>query len=433
MLANDIRSGDSRVLVLDYARSRLQAFLDELAHIEEGEFPYVHSKAALEQLARLFRKKLGRLESLDKSSDPDVVRQECALALRALFIYLPVLGFILRSTNLRNAFEVFGPLLRLARAILEPEFPVRERKTKLVLSSEWDYSPFTYPEITELPGFVLIGLPAPESGNPLLIPLAGHELGHSVWLKKKISVSLQAIVSAAVAAIIKERWKEYSNIFRPGAAITPEDLTTDLVVLQTWRRAVDWTLRQAEETFCDFVGVRLFGPAYLQAFAYLLSPNTGTSRPVHYPAMRTRIRNLVAATQQYTMTVPTDYEDLFTDSPRISLDAAGTFLSDVADDALLRLVGSLVSKADDSINGTGIEKPAEAEILRILARFRQVVPVETAASLGDIVNAAWRAHLDVDFWKELPQVNTVKDRVLKELTLKNIEVFEIEQILKEPR
>ena len=57
------------------------------------------------------------------------------------------------------------------------------RETRLILSSEWDYSPFMYDQITDLPSFVFIGLPACESANPLLLPLAGHELGHSVWVK----------------------------------------------------------------------------------------------------------------------------------------------------------------------------------------------------------------------------------------------------------
>ena len=38
-----------------------------------------------------------------------------------------------------------------------------------------------YGSVNNLPGFVFIGLPAPESANPFLIPLGGHELGHSAW------------------------------------------------------------------------------------------------------------------------------------------------------------------------------------------------------------------------------------------------------------
>src|SRR5439155_22334513 len=139
------------------------------------------SKAALDQLRTLFERKLQRLEAFAPGSDLSIISQECRVTLLALYQYLPLLGFILRSTNVRNAFEAFGPFLRLAGDVLEPGIERSQRKTKLLLSSEWDYSPFTYPTIPDLPKFLFIGLPAPESANPLLIPLAGHELGHAVW------------------------------------------------------------------------------------------------------------------------------------------------------------------------------------------------------------------------------------------------------------
>jgi hypothetical protein len=302
-----------------------------------------------------------------------------------------------------------------------------------VLSSEWDYSPFTYPEIAELPGFVLIGLPASESGNPLLIPLAGHELGHAVWLKRKIETALRVKILQVVAATIESRWETYSEIFRPSRSITPADLTTDLVVLPTWERAIDWALRQAEETLCDFVGLRLFGAAYFHAFAYLLAPDTGAARPVYYPARTRRIDNLITAAGHYNIEVPAQYADMFIDSIRVPLDVAGAFLSDIADESLQQIVSTLIAEANDAITSAGIPEASETDILRILDRFRKVVPIEGAVNLAAIVNAAWRAYLDTDFWKDLPQVSMNKDRVLKELTLKNVEVFEIEQIHKEPR
>jgi hypothetical protein len=117
--------------------------------------------------------------TLDVKSHPTVVLQQCGLSLNALFVAMPLAGFLVRSTNVRNAFELYRPLLRLARDLLEPTVTPDQRRTRLVLSSEWEYSPLSYSELPDLPGVVLIGLPAPESSNPLLVPLAGHELGHS--------------------------------------------------------------------------------------------------------------------------------------------------------------------------------------------------------------------------------------------------------------
>src|SRR5205823_14088739 len=141
------------------------AFLDEAAHLAASEFPYPGSRLALERLIQFFTARLATLNSFDASSDQGVVRQTCALDLQHQFTYLPLFGFILRSTNVRNAFEVFRPLLRLARDIREPGVPKNSRITELVLSSEWDYSPFIYREMPELPGFVMIGLPSHESAD----------------------------------------------------------------------------------------------------------------------------------------------------------------------------------------------------------------------------------------------------------------------------
>src|SRR4029079_7231830 len=104
--------------------------------------------------------RLATLNGFDAQSDQTIVKQTCALDLHHLFTYLPLLGFVLRSTNVRNAFEVFRPLLRLAGDIRDPGVPKGKRKTELVLSSEWDYSPFVYREMPKLPGFVMIGIPS---------------------------------------------------------------------------------------------------------------------------------------------------------------------------------------------------------------------------------------------------------------------------------
>lgn len=149
---------------LPYTKQRLRAFLAECQRLSDSDFPHSHSRDALDQLQKSFQVKLDAIENLDEGSEPEVVRQHCSLILRDFFAYLPLLGFILRSTNVRNAFEGFGPLLRLARQVLEPNTPEEDRTTRLLISSEWNYSPLTYPRIPSLPGYVFIGFPAPEAG-----------------------------------------------------------------------------------------------------------------------------------------------------------------------------------------------------------------------------------------------------------------------------
>ena len=212
---------------LDYARERVNALLDEVERLTEVEFPHEHSERALEQLRDRFQDNLKRLAQFDLKSDLAIVQQTCRLVLVDLYQYLPLLGFVLRSTNVRNAFEVFGPLLRLAGDILEPGVSAGPRKTKLLLSSEWDFSPFTFPAIPALPDFLFIDLPAPESSNPLLLPLAGHELGHAVWIKRRLRTQVQSRAKQSTLDAIKRRWTDYQSVFSQ-PTLTPAELTTDL-------------------------------------------------------------------------------------------------------------------------------------------------------------------------------------------------------------
>src|SRR3546814_13427221 len=68
-----------------------------------------------------------------------------------------------------NAFEMHFPLKRLVETAVSPD-------ARLIMSSEWKFAPFTYPMTLDwLPGFALVGGPAPESDNVLIVPLARSE------------------------------------------------------------------------------------------------------------------------------------------------------------------------------------------------------------------------------------------------------------------
>ena len=391
----------------------------------ESEFPYEDSKQALIELRSVFKDHHDTLNNFIPSSDPATVLQACRVALVALYRYLPVLGFILRSTNVRNAFEVFGPFVRLCGDILEPDVEPAKRATRLLLSSEWDYSPFIFQNLGVLSNFVLIGLPAPESANPLLLPVAGHELGHSIWVKRSCRASFQGPVAAEVSDAIEGRLTEFNTTF--GLSIKPGTVMTDLSAIESWIPAAQWCLAQCEETFCDFVGIRIFGESYLKAFAYLLAPSFGT-RSKNYPSMAARTTNLLKAAGDLGVSCPPDYAELFENEPSPKLSSSDKFRLDIADRALDRLVPILLAEARQFIDSAKIPDRNAAEVDRILDRFAQVVPAARCASVADILSAAWKAQEDATFWAAETGIQQRKDEVLKELALKNLEVFEIEQM-----
>ena len=419
---------------LQYTIKRLRAFLDEISRLSTTEFPYSHSAEALQALTQLFDEYLSLLENLQ--IDPNIVEQTCRIVNRDIMIYLPILGFILRSTNVRNAFEVYGPSLRLAGDILEPGIDLKKRSTKLILSSEWEYSPYVYRELPKLPGFALIGLPAPESSNPLLVPLYGHELGHIVWERKKIELEVRPKLREKIFSIIRSRWVDFQKSFPRQPEIMPADIENDMYINEDLTPALNWALRQAEESFSDYLGLCVFGSSFLHAFAYLISPSLSSVRNVKYPNMKTRVNNLKKAANYYKVEITEGYESLFEDSKNPSLTSAYQFLLKVADESLLGVLDDLITSVESIVNSSVFndpsKKPSKEEQHKIYARLKQVVPAEKCRTLPDILNAAWTAYQDPHFWKDIPQVMEKKDLILKNLVLKNIEVFEIEQILGEP-
>ena len=59
-----------------------------------------------------------------------------------------------------------------------------------------------------------------------------------------------------------------------------------------------------------------------------------------------------------------------------------------------------------------------------------MVPAQHSKSLSNILNAAWMAYEDKSLWKSImEEPGRQKEQILKDLILKNIEIFEVEQIL----
>lgn len=204
--------------VLRYALQRIKNCLAELDVIAQSEFPYSDSRDAINLLKTLFEDRLNQLQMFDERSDPNVVRQSCKLSLDIIVKYLPLLGFILRSTNVRNGFEVCRPLLRLSKKILEANATSRV-STHLILSSEWSYSPFTYFKVPALPGFVLIGFPSTESANPLIVPLAGHEIGHSLWIVSDLKNKYKPLLRGKIVTLLTDSLDKYNDLFK-GKTVT---------------------------------------------------------------------------------------------------------------------------------------------------------------------------------------------------------------------
>ena len=402
--------------VLDHARKRVDSVIEEVERLKQSDFPYDHPRAALESLGVQLVRLGDVLKKVAPTESPDSVLSPCIVSLEVLFTYVPLLGLILRSTNTRNAFEAYAPLLRLARKILGKD-------TKLIISSEWDYSPYVYSSYGHLAGFVILGLPAPESANPLLLPLSGHELGHSTWESNSFSDRYKKQIEQLILLEITEkRWKSYSSLY---PEYSKEGFhNNDMFTRQIRSTVYTWALSQTEEIFCDFFGLRLFAESYLYAFEYLLSPGFPGERSVLYPNMKRRVSYLEEASKAMNIEIEHKFTDCFRDADK-PYNQQKELLVSTADDVSASLVPDLMKLAQDFADEKAVPQRDSQKISEISKEFNIVIPTSRHHSLVNILNAGWRCYLNPELWKEIPQIKQEdRDRVLKDIMLKSMEVSE---------
>ncbi len=409
---------------IDYSRKRIAGVLAEIDQLKQSDFPYTHPRTAMELLDTMFKTAQSVLEKMSPNATADMIHNVCSAYLYQLHVYVPILGFLLRSTNVRNAFEAYSPLLRLAQSIMGTD-------TKLIVSSEWEFSPFVYRAIIDLPSFVLIGLPAPESSNPLLVPLAGHELGHSVWEAEGFSAKFKKqITDGILDELTNKRWKEYKSLY---PQYKKADLLDKLFVQRTWTPAYDWASLQTEEIFCDFFGLRLFAESYLHAFTYMLSPGLSGQRSLQYPNITRRVAHLTEAAKIMHVEVSSEFESSFL-SETEPADLATSLLVSIADTVSTSLVHELITLAKDFADSKQVPRKDTDKVKEIGESFRKwVVPARKPASLVDILNAGWECNMEEHFWKNVPQIKGKKeedfaknrDRILRDIMLKSMEIAEI--------
>lgn len=80
--------------LLDYAIQRVRGVLGEIENLKDEDFPYRHSRLALEELERSISQRLELLSDLGENDDPTTVKTACNESLQQLFRILPLLGFI---------------------------------------------------------------------------------------------------------------------------------------------------------------------------------------------------------------------------------------------------------------------------------------------------------------------------------------------------
>jgi len=379
----------------------------------EGDFPITSGKNALLKLRDVFfelEKQLVRAGHIKGSAA--LVQIADTINLKVLQV-LPILGFILRSTNVRNAFEVLEPLQTIADAALQGT-------PQLLLSSEWDYVPFAYPQsLDDLKSFVLIGLPASEAGSALLLPLAAHELGHAVWRHLGIDGSAGTTLQLRCEKLYEQEQETFKKVFPD---YNPTDMLSMDVLPDAIARSVEYAVRQSEELFCDMFAYAAFGVSYLYAFAYILAPG-GEHRDADYPLFSTRISVLLEIAKNEGDVLPTAAELNFGSETRRG-DGRHQFIVRKAEESVSGITSALWEKVLEIFQKSDLQRPNRDLADRHLHQFRIGIPAHEPACLGDIINAGWLRHAEI--LKEAKSSRKVSEGLdhLNELLLKTVEVLE---------
>lgn len=411
----------SRRELVTFTRQQLLALLAEVNGILGGEFPYEHSRDALKELKKKLVECGDQLDTAERSSDLALIESTCSTVAEEIQWSIGYVGFFLRSTNVRNAFEAWGPLLRLARRLLR-------LNSKLVISSEWEFSPFTFIGLSAFPDFVFIGLPAPESSNPFLLPIAGHELGHNVWANEKLTDKYQPVILSKILDGIRSQLKDFCT--HTGLTVSASEIATNMFAVTEWLPFLRYAIEQCQEVFCDCLGTRLFGGSYICAFEYLLAPHTGGVRAPTYPSDFDRTQTIIAAANAYNISpISSTFANMCAPSPSVPPKNRDELLLGIADATRASLNDELIREADILTGKAGVSKPNDDLIKKCLKRFQQISPAETMSEISEILIAGWLSVKTVPFYPD-PKHEEQKHTLISELVWKSIEVFEIEQRLK---
>ncbi|MDD2716295.1 MAG: hypothetical protein PHW04_10440 [Candidatus Wallbacteria bacterium] len=448
--------------VVEYSLLRLKYCVDEINRLKQDDFAYDYPRMALIILEKNFNSSRRALEKI--SVEGESALTVCCAALDLLQTYLPIMGFIIRSTKVRIAFEFYFPLLELTKRIFDEDLR-EDRKSidanhvKLIVASEWEYSPYNYLLGDELlKSFVCIGLSATESSNPLIIPIAGHEIGHTLWLKLQDENSklvdlikpnkYNDLIDDQIRREIEKSWDDFCRHF-PG--YKKEDLFSSLYLPKLWEDAQSWALRQVEEVFCDFIGIRIFAESYLHAFTYLTTPGhpTGT-RSSLYPDIRARVKYLCQYAQKQNVALAPNLNSFFLDEsesldPSPETDHKPIFLLEIADKVVDTIVEEIMNDVNVILSKKSIPVRNQEKVDSICNTFESLnSPILGPEEMVDIINAGWQCFIKNKLF-ETPKLSTKleEDRKnekarfeklneLNDMILKSLEIIEISRLWELP-
>jgi hypothetical protein len=391
---------------MDYVQFTVERVVGVIAQLDAllaREFPYKSSEIALKKIKRYFSEQLKLLQS---NLSVPAARQLCDLTKKDVSNFLSIIGLLANSSNVRSIFEFHDPFWKLASRIISPEKLPSSANIHLIISSEWKFSPFVYTRLPQnvLQNFILIGLPASEAHNPLLFPLAGHELGHVVW-----------DVFSDSHAFIELRKKLRQLCYEHAKGQTKGE-QVDIFADRNAAALYNNLSRHIIEFFCDCFGLRLFGEGFFWAFSYFFLPLKGdVYTPSFHPLPEVRFDLLNKARQAYKFDF--DIPESFELPPHSCTPECRDLCKICGElwDGIIDLADKVIPTGKLRADPSG----SHEEKMRIMANYQQLKPTSNISSVADVINAGWEIY-------NRPATERIPSEILFDLIAKNFEVMSIE-------
>jgi hypothetical protein len=99
------------VSIATNTREKLRSIIAQIDQLLLSDIPHSSTADALGLFREFFLKSDELVDRAQTNGEPSLLLNACMTANERVAIYLPFLGFLLRSTNVRNSFESFDILV----------------------------------------------------------------------------------------------------------------------------------------------------------------------------------------------------------------------------------------------------------------------------------------------------------------------------------
>jgi hypothetical protein len=102
----------------DFCVEKIDSAISMVERLIDGDYPHPDSKEALIRIRSVYQDDRELLISIDASAAQDTILEYCRRANINLVRFKAFLGLLLRSSNIRNAFELYFPIKILSLELL---------------------------------------------------------------------------------------------------------------------------------------------------------------------------------------------------------------------------------------------------------------------------------------------------------------------------